>query len=168
MIDSSSCYALFQWQVPRWPCCYSAGVLGLLCDVSGPLRPACDDHRLGVQDGVAWPPIIRRELAVKLNNLSEAAMRVAGLEHQIAAHLASCGDPLRRGGASPTVPPPPPAAGALSERLRLQAASGRSLQASVQALDDTADDLSFMSDAFEASRDHQVRLLLLTAHLLWP
>lgn len=108
-----------------------------------------------MQGEVAWPPIICREIAVKLNNLTDAAVRMGGLDHQLAAHLARCGDPLLRGDTSPVAPPPPSAA-VVSERLRLHGTSGRSLQASVQALDDTADDLSFMSDAFDGARS-QVR-----------
>jgi len=106
---------------------------------------------LDVQDTGSWPPIIRRELAVKLNNLLEASVRMSGVENQVAAHLARADDPLRGSPASAAAVPAP-AGAALTGRMRMHGVSGRSLQVSVQSLDDTADDLSFMSDAFDAGQ----------------
>eukprot|EP00892_Ulva_mutabilis_P012180 jgi/Ulvmu1/9334/UM050_0084.1 len=103
-------------------------------------------------DGVAWPPIIRRELAVKLNNLLEASVRLGGVEGQVAAHLARAEDALLGKPMGPT-PAPVAISAVFTGRARSHGVSGRSMQVSVQSLDETADDLSFMSDSFDGVRD---------------
>ena len=44
--------------------------------------------------GSPWPPLIKREFAVKLNNLQEASSRTEALARKVAQHLSLSEDPL--------------------------------------------------------------------------
>lgn len=42
-----------------------------------------------------WPPLIKREFSVKLNNLQEASLRTEAVAHKVAQYLLLADDPLR-------------------------------------------------------------------------